>query len=52
MRILDFFEKEPALKNKNELGSFRSQKEGIPKSKYEKKFISAGERIFYLEFKK
>jgi len=52
MEILDFFEKEPSLKNKNELGAFRSQKEGIPKSKYEKKFISAGERIFYLEFKK
>ena len=52
MEILDFFEKEPALKNKNELGAFRSQKEGVPKSKYEKKFISAGERIFYLEFKK
>ena len=52
MEILDFFEKEPALKNKNELGAFLSQKEGIPKSKYEKKFISAGERIFYLEFKK
>ena len=52
MEILDFFEKEPTLKNKNELGAFRSQKEGVPKSKYEKKFISAGERIFYLEFKK
>lgn len=52
MEILDFFEKEPTLKNKNDLGAFRSQKEGIPKSKYEKKFISAGERIFYLEFKK
>ena len=52
MEILDFFEKEPVLKNKNELGAFLSQKEGIPKSKYEKKFISAGEHIFYLEFKK
>ena len=52
MEILDFFEKEAALKNKNELGAFLPQKEGIPKSKYEKKFISAGERIFYLDFKK
>ena len=52
MEILDFFEKELALKNKNELGAFLPQKEGIPKSKYEKKFIRAGERIFYLEFKK
>jgi len=52
IEILDFFEKEPVLKNKNGLGTFLSQKEGIPKSKYEKKFISAGDRIFYLEFKK
>ena len=52
MEILDFFEKEKILKNKNGLGVFLSQKEGTPKSKYEKKFINAGERIFYLEFKK
>ena len=52
MEILEFFEKEQALKNKNGLGTFLFQKEGTPKSKYEKKFINAGERIFYLEFKK
>ena len=52
MEILDFFEKYQLLKNKNGLGTFLFQKEGIPKSKYEKKFISAGERIFYLEYKK
>ena len=50
--ILDFFENEQALKNKNGIGTFLFQKEGIPKSKYEKKFICAGERIFYLEFQK
>ena len=52
MEILSFFEKDQLLKNKNGLGTFLFQKEGIPKSKYEKKFISAGERIFYLEYKK
>ena len=52
MEILDFFEKDRLLKNKNGLGTFLFRKEGIPKSKYEKKFISAGERIFYLEYKK
>jgi tRNA (guanine-N7-)-methyltransferase len=52
MEILDFFKKELLLKNKNGMGVFLSQKEGIPKSKYEKKFIKAGERIFYLEFEK
>ena len=50
--ILDFFENEQTLKNKNGLGTFLFQKEGVPKSKYEKKFICAGERIFYLEYKK
>ena len=52
LEMMFFFEKEPMLKNKNGPGVFLSQKEGIPKSKYEKKFINAGERIFYLEFAK
>jgi len=52
MEILDFFKKDQLLKNKNGLGTFLFQKEGVPKSKYEKKFINAGERIFYLEYKK
>ena len=52
LEILGFFEKEPMLKNKNGTGVFLPQKEGTPKSKYEKKFINAGERIFYLEFTK
>ena len=52
MEILDFFERDQLLKNKNGLGTFLFEKGGIPKSKYEKKFISAGERIFYLEYKK
>ena len=52
LEMMDFFEKEPVLKNKNGPGVFLSKKEGTPKSKYEKKFINAGERIFYLEFEK
>ena len=52
MEILGFFKKDQLLKNKNGLGTFLFQKEGVPKSKYEKKFINAGERIFYLEYKK
>ena len=52
MEILDFFEKDQLLINKNGLGTFLFQKEGIPKSKYEKKFISTGERIFYFEYKR
>lgn len=52
LEILEFFEEEPTLKNKGDAGTFLPQKEGIPKTKYEKKFIDAGERIFYLEFVK
>ena len=50
VEIMSFFKKEPLLKNKNGSNVFLFQKEGIPKSKYEKKFLNAGERIFYLEF--
>ena len=52
LEMMSFFEKEPILKNKNGPSVFLPQKEGTPKSKYEKKFINAGERIFYLEFEK
>ena len=52
LEILEFFENEPTLKNKSGSGTFLLQKEGVPKTKYEKKFINAGERIFYLEFAK
>jgi len=52
LEMMDILKKEPMLKNKNGPDVFLSQKEGIPKSKYEKRFINAGERIFYLEFTK
>ena len=52
MEILEFLEKEPMLRNKNGPGAFLPRKEGVPQSKYEKKFINAGERIFYIEFTK
>ncbi|MCH8156756.1 MAG: tRNA (guanosine(46)-N7)-methyltransferase TrmB [Nitrospinae bacterium] len=50
--ILEFFEEEPSLTNKSGHRTFLDQKEGTPQSKYEKKFIKAGEKIFYLEFVK
>lgn len=52
VEILEFFEEEPALTNKSGTRTFLSQKEGVPQSKYEKKFLNAGEKIFYLEFVK
>ncbi len=50
IEILEFFEAEPLLTNKSGYRTFLAQKEGIPQTKYEKKFINSGEKIFYLEF--
>jgi tRNA (guanine-N7-)-methyltransferase len=52
IEILEFFEAEPLLTNKSGYRTFLTQKEGIPQTKYEKKFINSGEKIFYLEFVK
>jgi tRNA (guanine-N7-)-methyltransferase len=40
------------LKNCYGSGSFRKLREDFPQSKYERNFINAGEKIFYLEFQK
>ena len=42
---MDFFEKEPMLKNKNGSGMFLPQKEGTPKSKYEEKIPALNIRV-------
>jgi tRNA (guanine-N7-)-methyltransferase len=52
IEILEFFEAEPLLTNKSGYRAFLAQKEGTPQTKYEKKFINSGEKIFYLEFVK
>ncbi len=52
IEILEFFEAEPLLTNKSGYRTFLAQKEGTPQTKYEKKFIKSGEKIFYLEFVK
>ena len=50
--ILDFMEADPGLSNKNPGGGFSMQRDDCPKTKYEKTFLNAGKRIFYLDFKK
>jgi len=52
IEILEFFEAELLLTNKSGCRTFLTQKDGIPQTKYEKKFINSGEKIFYLEFVK
>ena len=52
IEILEFFEAELLLTNKSGHRTFLTQKKGVPQTKYEKKFINSGEKIFYLEFVK
>ena len=50
--MLTCFESENRLKNKSGHQMFLPAREDIPKSKYEKNFIQAGEKIFYLDYTK
>ncbi|MEC7641268.1 MAG: tRNA (guanosine(46)-N7)-methyltransferase TrmB [Nitrospinota bacterium] len=50
--ILDCLETENRLKNQSGQQKFLAARENIPQSKYEKNFIRAGEKIFYLDYTK
>ncbi|MGV7220076.1 MAG: tRNA (guanosine(46)-N7)-methyltransferase TrmB [Nitrospinales bacterium] len=50
--ILLNFQSEPSLQNKNGKLGFKDKREDTPKTKYEKNFISLGENIYYMDFKK
>ena len=50
--MLTCLESESRLKNKSGLQKFLPAREDIPKSKYEKNYIKAGEKIFYLDYTK
>lgn len=50
--ILTYFDAEPSLKNLSGKLGYATQREEAPKSKYEKAFLSLGEMIFYMDFKK
>ena len=52
VEILDFIEADPNLSNKNIEGGFSAERTDCPKTKYEKTFLNAGKKIFYLDFKK
>ena len=52
VEILDFIDADPGLSNKNREGGFSMERDDCPKTKYEKTFLSAGKKIFYLDFKK
>ena len=48
--ILEYFNAEPLLQNKNREPGFIFCRDYLPKTKYEKSFIYAGDKIYYLEY--
>lgn len=50
LEMLDYFEAETNLKNNIGEMAFLDNRENTPKTKYEKAFIRAGEKIYYLDF--
>ena len=48
--MLDYFNSETLFQNLDDNQSFIKERIDLPKSKYEKNFINAGEKIFYLEY--
>jgi tRNA (guanine-N7-)-methyltransferase len=48
--MLEYFNAEPLLKNKNQQPGIMESRYHLPKTKYEKSFIYAGDKIHYLEY--
>ena len=50
IEMLEYFNSEPMFKNKDREAGFLKSRVDLPKTKYEKNFISAGHKIYYLEY--
>ena len=50
LEILDYFNAESALQNASHESNFLEDRGHLPKTKYEKSFIYAGDKIYYLEY--
>ena len=50
LEMLEYFNAEILLRNLDSQQGFCQERTNLPKSKYEKNFIRAGEKIFYLEY--
>jgi len=48
--MLEYFNAETLFQNLNSQKGFLKERINLPKTKYEKNFINAGEKIFYLEY--
>ncbi len=50
LESLEYFNAEPLLQNVNPESGFFAERDHLPKTKYEKSFIYAGDKIHYLEY--
>ncbi len=50
LEILEYFNAEPSLQNINKESGFHEDRGNLPKTKYEKSFIYAGDKIHYLKY--
>ena len=50
MEMLECFNSGPLFQNQDPGSGFLGSREDLPKTKYEKNFINAGHKIYYLEF--
>ncbi len=48
--MLEYFNADPLFQNRDPETGFMENRIGLPKTKYEKNFINAGHRIYYLEY--
>ena len=48
--MLEYFNAETLFQNIESQKGFLKERIDLPKTKYEKNFINAGEKIFYLEY--
>ena len=49
-QMMEYFDAEPSCQNMNQPSGFLGSRKGLPKTKYEKSFIYAGEKTYYLEY--
>ncbi len=50
MEMLEYFNSEPMFQNQEPDSGFLESREDLPKTKYQKNFINAGHKIYYLEY--
>lgn len=50
IEMLEYFNSEPRFQNQDPGSGFLESRTDLPKTKYEKNFINAGHKIYYLEY--